>query len=73
MAQRLDESCKIGLKVSKGLDESGKEVTATRSLANINPDMSDDDALYIGGKFGALQKYTVKEITRSDSAVLTTD
>ena len=73
MAQRLSESSKLSLTVQTGTSESGKAVTATRSVNNVNPDLIDDDAYSVAVKLGALQKYAVTKITRTDSAVLGAD
>ncbi len=73
MAQRLSETAKLTLTVQTGTAESGKAVTATRSVANINPDLIDDDAYSAAVCLGTLQKYPVTKITRTDIAVLGSD
>ena len=73
MAQRLSETSKIGITVQTGTADSGKAVTATRSISNINPDLIDDYAYSAALRLGALQKYPVTKVTRTDIAVLDDD
>ena len=73
MAQRLSESSKLSLTVQTGTSESGKAVTETHSIANLNPDLIDDDAYRVAARLGALQKYAVTQIKRTDTAVLGED
>ena len=73
MAQRLSETSKLALTVQTGTADSGKAITATRTISDINPDLIDDYAYEAGVRIGALQKYPVTKITRTDTAVLDED
>ena len=42
--------------------------TAQRTIANVNPALADEDLLSIGTKLGALQRYEVASVGRTDSA-----
>ena len=59
-AKKDSKSTKLVLKV----------VTASRTFGNVNPAISDDDLLAIGGKLGALQSHTLATVNRVDSASL---
>ena len=71
MAVKKDKpSTKLVLKVVTGTDAKGKALTAQRTLASVNPAISDDDLLAIGSKLGALQAHDVASVSRVDSASL---
>ena len=71
MAAKKDtQSTKLVLKVVTGTDAEGTALTSQRSIANVNPAISDDDLLAIGSKLGALQAHDVATISRIDSASL---
>ena len=73
MAQRLSETCKLSFTVQTGTSDSGKAVTATRTIGNINPELIDDDAYSVATRLSSLQKYAVTKVTRTDTAVLDAD
>ena len=71
MAAKKDtQSTKLVLKVVTGTNTDGNALTAQRSVATVNPAISDDDLLAIGSKLGALQAHDVATISRIDSASL---
>ena len=71
MAAKKDtQSTKLVLKVVTGTDAKGKALTAQRTLASVNPAISDDDLLAIGSKLGALQSHAIAAVSRVDSASL---
>ena len=71
MAAKKDmQSTKLVLKVVTGTDAEGQALTSQRSIANVNPAISDDDLLAIGSKLGALQAHDVASVSRVDSASL---
>ncbi|MDY6267944.1 MAG: DUF1659 domain-containing protein [Selenomonadaceae bacterium] len=69
-AKKDSKSTKLVLKVVTGTDADGKALTASRTFGNVNPAISDDDLLAIGGKLGALQSHTIATVNRVDSASL---
>lgn len=71
MATRSGEESKLLLKVEYGTTASGNTTYRTRTLSNINPDLSDNNAYSIMTKLGAMQTHTVAEIKREDIATLT--
>lgn len=71
MAVRSGEESKLLLKVEYGATASGNTTYRTRTLSNINPDLSDNNAYSIMTKLGAMQTHTVAEIKREDIATLT--
>lgn len=64
------ETAKLTVNVESGVDESGKAKYAARSITNLDPALSDDDARVIGELYGGLQAYPVSTIVRQTSAVL---
>ena len=71
MAERSEETCKLGVQVRTGVDEAGKAIVKTRNFNNINPEITDANALLTMTTLGSLQKYPVTKTTRTDTAVLT--
>lgn len=71
MAERSEEKCTLGVQVRTGVDEAGKAITKTRNIQNVNPDITDSNALLTMQTYGSLQKYTVTKTSRTDYAVLT--
>lgn len=69
-AQKTDLATRLSISVVTGLKPDGTSTTATRTVGNINPELTDDDMLDIGTDLGALQKYEVAAVKRIDSAVL---
>lgn len=70
MASVLEESCKLQIQVQTGQAESGAAKYATRSISNVNVELSNEDALSVMAQIGNLQKYTVTKMTRVDTSVL---
>lgn len=64
------QGTKLVLAVEVGLTASGAAKYAQRSIAKMNPAVSDSDLLDIGEGFGALQVFPVGSIVRQDTAVL---
>ena len=60
------DSCKLMLSVVTGQTESGADKHATRSIANVNPDLTADDAYDVAVNIGALQTHAVDAIKRQD-------
>ena len=68
MAKKSEQATKLVLKVVTGQKADGTPSTAQRSFANVNPALSDEDILSIGTKLGALQRYEIAAVGRTDSA-----
>ena len=60
------DSCKLMLSVVTGQTESGADKHATRSIANVNPDLTADDAYNVAVSIGALQTHAVDAVKRQD-------
>lgn len=69
-AKKTELATKLSISVLTGQKDDGTMTTATRSVGNINPSLSDADMLDIGTDLGALQKYEVAAVKRIDSAEL---
>jgi hypothetical protein len=63
-------STKLILKLQKGTDKNGQPEYTQRSVANINPAISDDDFSAIGTGIAALQALPVAAVERQDNAAL---
>ncbi len=50
------ETAKLTVNVESGVDESGKVKYAARSIMNLDPALSDDDARVIGELYGGLTR-----------------
>ncbi len=66
---RTAATTKLTLKVMLG-EEDGKALYGQRSFSHINPELSDEDALSIGRKLGALQAYELAGVNRTDAGGL---
>lgn len=64
------ETAKLTVNVESGVDENGKVKRSARSITNLDPALSDDDARAIGDLYGGLQVYPVSSIVRQTTAVL---
>ena len=51
-AQRIDVSTSLKIKVENGTTASGDVKYATRTLSNVNPEITDDELLEIGRDSG---------------------
>ena len=69
-ATKQDKSCVMHVIVETGNTPSGGAVYSTRSFANINPALVDDDFLSIGNALAGLQMYPLGSIRRVDMAKL---
>ena len=65
---RKNATSRLTLKVATGVDATGKNTYANRSIGNLAPALTDEDALAKG--FAGLQKHGLGTVTRTDSAVL---
>ena len=61
------DSCKLMLSVVTGQTDAGTDKHATRSIANINPAITADDAYAIAVSIGQLQTNAVDAIKRQDT------
>ena len=68
MAKKSEQATKLVLKVVTGQKADGTLSTAQRALAGMNPALADEDILSIGTKLGALQRYEIAAVGRTDSA-----
>ena len=69
-AKKTELATKLSISVVTGQKADGTMTTATRTVGNINPSITDADMLDIGTDLGALQKYEVAAVKRTDSAEL---
>lgn len=67
-ATKQDKSCVMHVVVETGKTASGGAAYSTRSFANINPALVDDDFLSIGNALAGLQMYPLGSIQRVDMA-----
>lgn len=67
---REKETARLTVNVESGVDESGKAKCSGRSITDLDPALSDDDARILGDLYGGLQAYPVSTIVRQTSAVL---
>lgn len=67
---RRNATSKLTLKVATGVGADGKNIYANRSIGNLAPALTDEDALAVGKGFAELQKHGLATVTRTDSAVL---
>lgn len=70
MASVLEETTKLQIQVQTGQSDTGAAKLATRSLSNINVELSNEDALSVMAQIGNLQKYEVTKMVRVDTSVL---
>lgn len=67
---RNDKTTSLKIVVVTGKKEDGSDKTATRTIAKINPDLTDDQVYSLAVKIGGLQEYTVNSYSRVDSGEL---
>lgn len=67
---KAEQTAKLMIKVQTGVNASGNPVYRQRSFANMNPALTDEDALGIGTMIGELQEHVVEAISRQENAVL---
>ncbi|WP_298463170.1 DUF1659 domain-containing protein [uncultured Mitsuokella sp.] len=68
--QRINVTTTLKIKVENGATATGATKYATRTVSNINPEITDDDMLAIGEEFAALQTHAVGDIQRSEVSTL---
>lgn len=68
--QRTNVTTTLKIKVENGMNATGATKYATRTVSNINPELTDDDLLAIGEGFAALQVHDVGDIQRSEVSTL---
>lgn len=69
-ATKTEIATKLSIVVVTGQKADGTIATASRTVGNINPNITDTDMLEIGSDLGALQQYEIKAVKRIDSAEL---
>lgn len=69
-ATRKEQTAKLAIVVVTGQDPRGNLTKATRTIGNINPNLSDDDMYEIGSELAGFQTQEVMAIGRIDSAIL---
>ena len=68
--EKSNASLKMTLRVVKGTDLNGKALTVSRSVAGLNPALSDDDFVALGAKYAALQAHELDGLRRTEAADL---
>ena len=68
MATRKGAATKLVIKVAAGMNAAGRMTYKERTFANVNPALTDEDFLSVGGKLAALQSAEVGSIVRQDTA-----
>ena len=69
MAIRMNPTTTLKITRVTGSSPSGKDQFDYVNLT-VNPELSDDDLLSIGGKLSALQNFPVRSIGRIDASSL---
>lgn len=67
MANQVSKATSIHLKLFNGLTENGANKYQTKSIAGINPEISDDDFLKVAEAFETLISKPVRSVTRVNS------
>lgn len=67
---KAEQSAKLMIKVQTGTNTSGDPVYRQRSLANLNPALTDEEVMAIGQALGTLQAHPIEAIARQDNAIL---
>lgn len=60
----------LTLQVEVGTTATGAAKTANRTYSNINPALSDDNALEVISAIGTLQSLPIADYIRTDKAVI---
>lgn len=68
MATKKDSETSMRIRVATGVDGEGKTVFANRSVAYINPEISDENFCSIGASLANLQSHTLSGVIRVDTA-----
>lgn len=66
MAVKTNTETKLIIKVQTGTTTEGKATYIQRNFENVNPSLSEDNALDIGKKLAELQKYPLGSVQRQD-------
>ena len=69
-ATRKEQTSKLAIVVVTGQDPRGLLTKATRTIGNINPNLSDDDMYEIGSELAQFQTYEIMSVGRIDSTIL---
>jgi hypothetical protein len=69
-ATKSEAAAKLILKVETGQTSTGVPIYSSRTFANINPALTDDDVLAIGSALAGLQSRSLGSIHRQDTAKL---
>ena len=65
-----EESTKLLLKVENGQTAGGKTAYAERSIADVNPQLTNDDLYAVGNGIAGLQTKARKAIRRQNTVTL---
>ncbi|MFC2337878.1 MAG: DUF1659 domain-containing protein [Negativicutes bacterium] len=65
-----EESTKLLLKVENGQTAGGKTAYAERSIADVNPQLTNDDLYAVGNGIAGLQTKALKAIRRQNTVTL---
>lgn len=68
--EKQNQASVLKVKVGTGTSAMGATTYTVRTVADINPALTDADLFAIGKAFGDLQIYPVGSINRVDSAAL---
>lgn len=58
------------LKFKKGVNTSGKDIIGTQKYGKIKLNAKDDDILEVGNSLGALLKYQMLEVNKSEDSII---
>lgn len=67
---RSEKTTSLKIVVIIGKKDDGSNKTATRTIAKINPDLTDDQAFSLAQKIAGLQSFDVEHYSRVDSGEL---
>jgi len=67
MAVQKNKTNKLTLKVVTEVDAGGAKTYAQRNIANLNPDLTDDDARESGTRLASLQTHSLDSVRRTIS------
>ncbi|MBR2214293.1 MAG: DUF1659 domain-containing protein [Selenomonadaceae bacterium] len=70
MAVRRNAASRLTLKVITAVDEGGAATLASRSVAHLNPTLTDEEVRLLGVDIAGLQQYELDSVSRTDSAEL---
>ena len=70
MAVRRNEAATLKLKVITAVDAGGVATIKTRSVAHLNPALTDEESRLLGVAISGLQQYELDSVARVDTAEL---